>query len=63
MAIKSVQLKNFLGFSDKASFDFSNEINVIIGENGSGKTTILKCIYAAIQCSNRVNPKFCVNAK
>ena len=52
MAIKSVQLKNFLGFSDKASFDFSNEINVIIGENGSGKTTILKCIYAAIQCSN-----------
>ena len=28
---------------------FSDGINVIIGENGTGKTTLLKMIYAATQ--------------
>ncbi|MGB4092548.1 MAG: AAA family ATPase [Ruminococcus flavefaciens] len=47
MAIKSVQLKNFLIFKDELSIDFEDGINVIIGENGVGKTTILKVIYSA----------------
>ncbi|MCD8118649.1 MAG: AAA family ATPase [Lachnospiraceae bacterium] len=34
---------------------FSNGINVLIGENGTGKTTILKMIYAATQWSNEKN--------
>ena len=32
--------------------DFCDGINVLIGENGVGKTTILKMIYAATQWSN-----------
>ena len=35
MAIKSVQLKNFLIFKDEFSIDFEDGINVIIGENES----------------------------
>lgn len=30
---------------------FCDGINVLIGENGVGKTTLLKMIYAAVQCS------------
>ncbi len=52
MAIKSVQLKDFLIFKDEFSIDFEDGINVIIGENGFGKTTILKAIYSAALWSN-----------
>ena len=38
-------------FSDGFKLDFSDGINVLIGENGVGKTTILKMIYAATQWS------------
>ena len=36
---------------DAFELDFSDGINVIIGENGTGKTTLLKMIYAATQWS------------
>lgn len=39
--------------SDGFHLDFCNGINVLIGENGTGKTTILKMIYAATQWSNK----------
>lgn len=51
MSVKSVCLKNFLVFHKELTIDFSEGINVIIGENGVGKTSLLKCIYAAGQCS------------
>ena len=38
--------------SDGFHLDFCDGINVLIGENGVGKTTILKMIYAATQWSN-----------
>lgn len=38
-------------FHDAFELSFSDGINVIIGENGTGKTTILKMIYAATQWS------------
>jgi len=38
--------------SDGFHIDFCDGINVLIGENGVGKTTILKMIYAATQWSN-----------
>ena len=43
--IQQLQLENFTCFS-KATFDFSSGINVFIGENGTGKTHILKVLYS-----------------
>src|SRR5690606_41501300 len=43
--ITSLQLKNFTAFTDLA-IDFSPGINIIIGENGTGKTQLLKAILA-----------------
>lgn len=43
--ITQLALKNFTAFSDLA-IDFSPKINVIIGENGNGKTQLLKSAYA-----------------
>ena len=43
--ITQLQLKNFAAFSD-LSIDFGSKINIIIGENGCGKTQLLKAAYA-----------------
>ncbi|MGN5009223.1 AAA family ATPase [Aeromonas sp. 96A] len=42
--ITNLTLKNFTVFND-LSIDFSAKINVIIGENGTGKTHLLKAAY------------------
>ncbi len=42
--IERLKLKNFTVFDD-LSVDFSSKINVIIGENGTGKTHLLKAAY------------------
>ena len=41
------------GFDGAFHLDFCDGINVIIGENGVGKTSLLKMIYAATQWANR----------
>lgn len=43
--ITQLKLKNFVAFTDLA-IDFSPGINIIIGENGTGKTQLLKAILA-----------------
>ncbi len=43
--IKRLELENFTCFG-KAEMDFSSGINVLIGENGVGKTHVLKILYA-----------------
>lgn len=43
--ISSLHLKNFVAFND-LSIKFSPGINIILGENGTGKTQLLKAIYA-----------------
>ena len=43
--IQRLQLENFSVFK-KASIEFSPKINVIVGENGTGKTHLLKSAYA-----------------
>ncbi len=43
--ITHLTLKNFVAFTDLA-IDFSRGINIIIGENGTGKTQLLKAILA-----------------
>jgi len=42
--ITRLELQNFTAFSDLA-IDFSPRVNVIIGENGTGKTHLLKAAY------------------
>ena len=46
MAIESIKIENFTVFQD-ISCDFSPGINIFIGENGIGKTHLLKLIYVA----------------
>lgn len=59
MAIKKVQLKNFTVF-EEANIDFCEGINVFIGENGTGKTHLMKLIYSACQA---VDPKVSFSQK
>jgi energy-coupling factor transporter ATP-binding protein EcfA2 len=48
--LKSLHLTNFTVFPD-ASFTFGKSLNVFIGENGAGKSHVLKAAYAAIAVS------------
>ncbi len=45
--LKSLRLKNFTVFQD-ANLTFAKNLNVFVGENGTGKTHILKSVYSAI---------------
>lgn len=64
MAIKQIQVQNVMAFQNNAfSLSFSDGVNVLIGENGTGKTTLLKLIYAAMECApmevgSGINVKF-----
>lgn len=49
--ISTLQLKNFAAFTE-LNMEFSSGINIIIGENGTGKTLLLKSILAL--CSPEV---------
>lgn len=44
MRLEKIELKNFRCFS-KMSFDFSSDIVIIYGNNGSGKTTIIEALH------------------
>ena len=52
--IKRLELENFTCFA-KADMDFSSGINVFIGENGTGKTHVLKALYGTIYDSDNTN--------
>ena len=57
--INRLELKNFTAF-DELSMDFSPGVNLIIGENGTGKTHILKILYSvlsALKDERRVSEK------
>lgn len=43
--LKSLKLKNLTVFPE-ANFEFGRNLNVFIGENGTGKTHLLKTLYA-----------------
>ena len=47
MAIARIKIKDFLVFKGEFMASFCDGVNVLIGENGTGKTTLLKCFYAA----------------
>lgn len=50
--ITKLELENFTVF-DELSIDFSPSINVIIGENGTGKTQLLKAAYTLASTSSK----------
>jgi predicted ATPase len=52
MAIKRVEIKDFLVFKGEFAANFCTGVNVLIGGNGTGKTTLLKLMYACIDISN-----------
>ena len=47
MFLKKITAKNFKGFED-ITVDFSRGINLLIGNNGSGKTSLLEAISIAL---------------
>ena len=47
MHIKTLQLKNFRRFED-ATFEFGPGFNLLVGENGSGKSSVLAAIYQTL---------------
>lgn len=48
MVISSIKLKNFRCHEDFC-YHFSKKTSVIVGENGSGKTSVLEAIYEALR--------------
>ena len=48
MKIKKLTLNNFMAF-ENAEIDWSDNINIICGENSTGKTTLLKVMYSLIK--------------
>lgn len=52
MAISKLSLENFTVFKH-AEINFSDGINVFIGENGTGKTHIMKVLYSACQAARK----------
>jgi AAA15 family ATPase/GTPase len=53
MAIDHVEIKDFLVFRGEFAVDFCSGVNVIIGANATGKTTLLKVLYWATEFANK----------
>ncbi|SFB11376.1 AAA family ATPase [Clostridium frigidicarnis] len=53
MKIKSLYIENLKALKD-FKMDFNDNINILIGENGLGKTTILETIYDMITGNNEI---------
>lgn len=54
--IKSVKITNFLKIDDKIEIPLSN-LTVLVGENGSGKSSILKALHWSIRCATLADNK------
>jgi AAA15 family ATPase/GTPase len=47
MVINRVEIEDFMAFKGEFSCEFRKGVNVLIGRNGTGKTTLLKVMYGA----------------
>ncbi|MDR1537298.1 MAG: ATP-binding protein [Clostridiales bacterium] len=52
MAINRVGIKDFMAFKGDFACNFRPGVNIFIGGNGTGKTTLLKCLYIAMEVFN-----------
>ena len=50
MPLTSLQLHNFTAFAE-LDLTFSPGVNILVGENGTGKTHVMKVCYAACEAS------------
>lgn len=48
MKIKSAEIIGLNGLNNHIKLDFNDDLNIITGRNGSGKTNILKLIWYVI---------------
>ena len=55
MNVKRLVLKNFKKFSDE-SFEFNDDVNIIVGDNESGKSTILEALEICLNYRYRGRP-------
>lgn len=53
VVLQSLQVKNFTCLPD-GQYDFASGINVVLGENGTGKTHLLKLIYSTLRTGYEV---------
>lgn len=51
MFLNQIKLTNFKNYED-SEFDFSEKVNAIVGENGSGKTNLLDAIHYLSFCKS-----------
>lgn len=48
MAIKKVKITNFKCFNGLFEFELNNGLNILVGNNGAGKSTIIEAIHIAL---------------
>lgn len=54
MKIRRLKMENFMLFSD-TEIDWSKNINIICGENSTGKTTLLKVMYSVLKPISKIS--------
>ncbi|ADM12322.1 chromosome segregation protein [Encephalitozoon intestinalis ATCC 50506] len=54
MHIKQIRLKNFKSFKDETLVEFTENVNIIVGRNGSGKSSIVSAIRFVL-CGEKYN--------
>lgn len=55
MLVESLRLINFKKFKDQ-TFDFNEDINIIVGDNNAGKSTILEAMEIVLNFQHRGRP-------
>ena len=55
--IKNIKIENFRGF-DKLEISNFGQINLIVGRNNCGKSSLLESIFLSIGMSNPLLPRF-----
>ena len=53
MLIKNIQIDNYLCYYDSNTFELSNGLNIILGENGEGKTKFFEAVDWLFNGENR----------